>query len=124
GVRFVNRELGSGSRTLFDQMISSARVPAKRINGYDSVAYGHLAAAYQVASGEADCCLATRSAAVTFGLDFVPMRTERYDLVLLRDTLQLPAAQAFLDVLQRSTLRRKLQILAGYDTAQTGAQLA
>jgi molybdate-binding protein len=67
--------------------------------------------------------MATRSAARAFGLDFIPMHSERYDLILRRATLELPAAKAFLDVLQRSLLRRKLETLAGYDTAQTGAVL-
>jgi len=124
GTRFVNREPGSGSRALLDELLAAAGIAARRVPGYERIAYGHLAAAYQVACGDADCCLATRSAAHTFGLDFVALRTERYDLVLQRETLHLPAAQAFLDVLQRATLRRKLEVLAGYDTAQTGAQLA
>ncbi|MBI4902995.1 MAG: helix-turn-helix domain-containing protein [Acidobacteria bacterium] len=124
GVQFANREPGSGSRTLLDQLLHAAGVPARSVHGYDRVAFGHLAAAYQVVSGEVDCCLATRSAAQTFGLDFVPLRTERYDLVLQRGALESPPMQSFLDVLQRAALRRKLEILAGYDTSQTGAQLA
>ncbi|MBS1832145.1 MAG: molybdate metabolism transcriptional regulator, partial [Acidobacteria bacterium] len=88
------------------------------------IAYGHLAAAYLVHTGDADCCLATRSAANAFGLDFVPLRAERDGVVLRREALELPAVQMFLDVLQRSNLRRKLEVLAGYDTSQTGAVLA
>ncbi|WP_321476945.1 substrate-binding domain-containing protein [uncultured Paludibaculum sp.] len=120
-VRFVNREQGSGSRGLLDRLLAEAGVPARQVAGYDRVAFGHLAAAYAVLAGEADCCLATRSAAQTFGLDFVPLRSERYDFVMRRQTLEMPAVQSFLDVLQRAALRRKLETLAGYDTAQTGA---
>ena len=69
-------------------------------------------------------CLATRSAAQTFGLDFVPLHSERYDLVLRKRTTDLPAVQTFLDVLQRATLRRKFEVLAGYDTSQTGTVVA
>lgn len=123
GVRFMNREVGSGSRSLFDTLLKKAKIDTAKIPGYDRVARGHLAAAYCVMSGDADCCLATRSAAQTFGLDFVPVHSERYDLVMRRRTLELPAAKAFLDVLQRSALRRKLEILAGYDTTQTGVLL-
>ncbi|MGH9674279.1 MAG: substrate-binding domain-containing protein, partial [Bryobacteraceae bacterium] len=72
----------------------------------------------------ADCCIATRSAAQTFGLGFVPLKSERYDLVLRRQTLDLPAVQSFLDVLQRAGLRRKLEAIAAYDTRETGAVLA
>ncbi|MFN7925368.1 MAG: substrate-binding domain-containing protein [Bryobacteraceae bacterium] len=120
-VRFVNREPGSGSRTLLDQLLEHAGVDKERVQGYDRVAFGHLAAAYRVVTGEADACLATRSAAQSFHLDFVPVHAERYDLVMRRRTAELPAVKAFLDVLQRATLRRKLEVLAGYDTSQTGA---
>ena len=88
------------------------------------MAYGHLAAAYCVLSREADVCLATHSAAKAFGLDFIPLHSERYDLVMRRRTADLPAVKAFLDVLQRATLRRKLEVLAGYDTSETGAVIA
>ena len=88
------------------------------------MAYGHLAAAYGVVSQEADVCLATRSAARAFGLGFIPLHSERYDLVMRRRTSDFPAVKAFLDVLQRATLRRKLEVLAGYDTSETGAVVA
>jgi putative molybdopterin biosynthesis protein len=123
-VRFVNREVGSGSRGLLDKLLQKAGMEASRIVGYDRVAFGHLAAAYFVLSGDADVCLATHSAARTFGLDFIPLHSERYDLVMRKRTADLPAAKAFLDVLQRAALRRKLEVLAGYDTSQTGALVA
>jgi putative molybdopterin biosynthesis protein len=123
-VRFVNREPGSGSRALFDRLLENTGMDAHKVQGYDRIAYGHLAAAYCVVSKDADVCLATRSAAQTFGLDFLPLRSERYDLVMRRRTADLPAVKAFLDVLQRATLRRKLEVLAGYDTSQTGSIVA
>ena len=123
-VRFINREAGSGSRALLDRLLVEAGIPAEKVKGYDRVAYGHLAAAYAVKANEADGCLATRSAAQIFGLAFVPLQSERYDFVMRRETLNLLAAQSLLDVLQRASLRRKLEALAGYDTAQTGAVLA
>ncbi len=123
-VRFMNREPGSGSRFLLDNVLAKAGIPSKKVAGYDRIAYGHLAAAYAVLTGDADCCLATRSAAQTFGLGFVPLHSERYDLVMRKRTLEIPAAQSFFDVLQRATLRRTLEVLAGYDTTQTGSVLA
>jgi molybdate-binding protein/DNA-binding XRE family transcriptional regulator len=123
-VRFINREPGSGSRSLLDNRLEMAGIDAHQVHGYDRVAYGHLAAAYCVMSHDADVCLATRSAAQTFGLNFIPLHSERYDLVMRRQTTELPAAKAFLDVLQRATLRRKLEVLAGYDTSDTGALVA
>jgi len=121
GIRLVNREPGSGSRALLDKLLAKAGVSTNQVQGYDRVAFGHLAAAYSIVAGDADACIATRSAAQTFGLDFVPIHTARYDLVMRKRTADLPAVKAFLDVLQRATLRRKLEILAGYDTSQTGA---
>jgi putative molybdopterin biosynthesis protein len=123
-VRFVNREPGSGSRGLLDKLLEKAGMDAQKVPGYDRIAYGHLAAAYCVVARDADACLATRSAAQTFGLDFIPLHSERYDLVMRRRTADLPAVKAFLDVLQRATLRRKLEVLAGYDTSQTGTLVA
>ena len=123
-VRFVNRESGSGSRGLLDKLLEKAGMDAHRVQGYDRVAYGHLAAAFGVLSRDADVCLATRSAAQTFGLDFIPLHSERYDLVMRRRTADLPAVKAFLDVLHRATLRRKLEVLAGYDTSETGVLVA
>jgi len=123
-ISFVNREPGSGSRGLLDDLLQKAGMEANKIQGYGRIAFGHLAAAYCIASREADVCLATRSAAQTFGLDFIPLRSERYDLVMRKRTADLPAVKAFLDVLQRATLRRKLEVLAGYDTSETGKLVA
>jgi molybdate-binding protein len=123
-IKFVNREPGSGSRGLLDKLMEKAGMDAEQIHGFDRIAQGHLAAAYCVVSLEADVCLATRSAAQAFGLDFVPLHSERYDLVMRKRTADLPSVKAFLDVLQRATLRRKLEVLAGYDTSQTGTLVA
>ena len=85
--------------------------------------YAILSAAQAVSQGEADCCIATRSAARAFGLHFIPLVTERYDLVIRRQYAKLPAMQALFDLLNRSALRRKLELLAGYDTTHTGEVL-
>jgi putative molybdopterin biosynthesis protein len=122
-VTFVNREIGSGSRDLLDTGLRQSGILSKRIRGYNVIAQGHLAAAYQVAAGSADCCIAPRSASRCFGLDFVPLAVERFDLSFSRASLELPAAKALLDLLNRSTLRKKLQLIAGYDTSHTGEVL-
>jgi molybdate-binding protein len=122
-IRFVNREMGSGSRSLLDKLLRIGSLPPASVRGYDRIVAGHLAAAYAVFSGESDGCIATQSAARAYGLDFVALHRERYDFVLRRETLNLPQAKAFLDVLQRADLRRKLETLAGYDTTKTGVVL-
>jgi molybdate-binding protein len=122
-VRLINREKGAGSREVLDHHLRAAGIPAQRVNGYNRVATGHLTAAEAVSRGEADCCIATGSAARAFGLHFIPLTTERYDLVIGRPYANLPSMQALFDALNRSALRRKLELLAGYDTAHTGEVL-
>jgi molybdate-binding protein/DNA-binding XRE family transcriptional regulator len=122
-VSIINREKGAGSRGLLDQKLREAGVAARQVKGYDREVHGHLAAALAVSMQEADCCIATRSAARAFGLSFVPLATERYDLVFRRQHARLPAVEALLDVLNRAAIRRKLEILAGYDTSHTGEVL-
>lgn len=119
-VTLINREKGAGSRDLLDTGLHRLGISAKRVKGYNSIAQGHLAAAFAVASGAADCCIAPRSAARCFGLHFIPLAVERFDLSFTRTSLELPAAKAVLDLLNRSHLRQKLQSIAGYDTAHTG----
>ena len=123
GVRIINREKGAGSRDLLDQKLRDAGISPAGVAGYDRIAHGHLPAALAVSLGEADCCIATRSAARAFGLSFVPLATERYDLVMRRQYARLPAVQALLDVLNRAAVRKKLEMLAGYDTRHTGEVL-
>ena len=122
-ITFINREKGSGSRDVLDSGLREAGIDAKQIRGYQSIAHGHLPAAYAVATGTADCCIATRSAARCFGLDFVPLAVERFDLSFTKRSLELPAAKALLDLLNRASFRKKLQAIAGYDTAHTGQVL-
>ncbi len=122
-VSIVNREPGSGSRALLDRLLVEAGMEANKIRGHDHIAPGHLAAAYSLVSGEADACIATRSAARAFGLDFVPLQSERYDFVFRASSADLPPVRSFLDTLQRAAVRRKLENLAGYDTSQMGSLL-
>lgn len=120
-IRIVNREPGAGARSLLDRVLRDARIPAQRVGGYDSIAAGHLPAAWQVSAGRADCCIASAAAARLFGLHFIPLQAERYDLVVPRRFLGMKAVERLLDILTHARLRRKLELFAGYATAQTGA---
>jgi molybdate-binding protein/DNA-binding XRE family transcriptional regulator len=122
-VIMVNREAGAGSRILLDTHLKRLKVAARSIRGYEKLAHGHLPAAWQVLSGAADCCIATRAAARVFGLGFIPLLTERYDLAIRRQHLDLPAIQTLLDTLARSNFRRELESLGGYDTRGTGQRM-
>jgi putative molybdopterin biosynthesis protein len=122
-VSIVNREKGAGSRALLDSALKRLKLDSKNIRGYSRIAPGHLPAAWQVQSGQADCCIATRAAARVFGLGFIPLVSERYDLAVRRQHLDMPSIQAVLDTLSRSNYRRELESLGGYDTRAAGERL-
>jgi len=106
---------------LLDRELAAAGIPARAVRGYDELpAAGHLPAAWRVYNGMADCCVATRSAARAFGLDFVPLASERYDLVIRREHLAATAVERLLDTLAQAAFRRELEGLCGYDTRETG----
>jgi putative molybdopterin biosynthesis protein len=122
-VTFLNREPGAGSRFLLDTHLKRLKLDPKRVRGYDRTAPGHLAAAWEVKRGAADCCLATQGAARVFGLDFIPLETSRYDLVLRRQHLNLPGIQALFDTINRLSFRLELNSVGGYNTAVTGGRI-
>ena len=122
-ISIVNREPGAGSRLLLDTRLKRARIDSDQVAGYDRIAPGHLPAAWQIYSGAADCCIATRAAARMFGLGFIPLVSERYDLAIRRQHLDLPGIQILLDMLNRSSFRRELESLGGYDTKLAGQQI-
>lgn len=122
-ISIINRESGAGARTLLDAQLKKLNIQPNKVKGYANLASGHLAAAWQVLSGAADCCLSTRAAARVFGLHFIPLLNERYDLVIRRPHLDLPRMQNLLDTLSRADFRRELEGLGGYDTRVTGQRL-
>ena len=122
-VSIVNREKGAGSRALLDSALKRLKIDGKNVRGYDRIAPGHLPAAWQVQAGQADCCIATRAAARVFGLGFIPLVSERYDLAIRRQHLDMPSIQTLLDTLSRSNYRRELESLGGYDTRAAGQRL-
>jgi molybdate-binding protein len=123
GVRIVNREKGAGSRLLLDSHLERLKLDARKVAGYQNLASGHLPAAWQVRTGAADCCIATRACARLFGLGFIPLVSERYDLAIRRRHLDLPSVQALLDMLNRSSFRRELESMGGYDTRTAGQRM-
>jgi putative molybdopterin biosynthesis protein len=123
-VRVANREVGSGSRALLDAELARLGVPSQYVRGYDISLPGHLAVAEAVSLGLADAGVAIRAAANALGLDFVPLRQERYDLVVPRVHLDHPGVLALLDALKRPSLRAQVEALGGYDVADMGTQRA
>jgi putative molybdopterin biosynthesis protein len=122
-ITIVNREPGSGARMQLDSHLKRAGITLRNVKGYQQIAVGHLPAAWQVKNGLADCCLATKTAACVFGLDFIPLESERYDLVIHKENLSHPSIQILLDTLGRAAFRRELEGLGGYDTKIAGDRL-
>jgi molybdopterin molybdotransferase/putative molybdopterin biosynthesis protein len=122
-VTVVNREKGAGSRALLDSALKRLKIDPQHVRGYDRIAPGHLPAAWQVQAGQADACIATRAAARVLGLGFVPLVSERYDLAVRRQHLDMPTIQAVFDTLSRSNYRRELESLGGYDARSAGQRL-
>ena len=81
-VRYVNRQRGAGTRVLLDHELRRRDIPADAVNGYAREEHTHLAIAAAIAAGRADAGLGIMAAARAFGLDFVPVTREPYDLVL------------------------------------------
>jgi len=123
GIRMVNREPGAGSRFLLDSHLKRLNIDSKLVSGYEDLAAGHLPAAWRVQTGAADCCIATRAAARLFGLGFIPLVSERYDLAIRSQHLDLPSIQTLLDTLSRSGFRRELESVGGYDTKASGTRI-
>jgi molybdate-binding protein len=123
GIRFVNRQPGSGTRSLLDHNLRRAAVNSAEIRGYDRVVPTHLAVAAAVAEGSADAGLGIRAAARAFDLDFQPLARERYDLVLAAADRDGSPIAELLAVLSSEEFRAVVAQIGGYDTGRTGEEL-
>jgi molybdate-binding protein len=120
-VRFVNRNLGSGTRLWFDAELRKLQIPNEKINGYEKIVKTHSEAATLIENVNADVALGLQAAAYQHGLDFIPLFEERYDLVLPRENEMMLAP--VLDYLQTTSFRTELNALTGYNSAHSGEQI-
>lgn len=119
---FINRQLDSGTRLLFDQLLAQSRIEPARIRGYDSEEFTHLAVAAMVASGAADAGFGVQAAAERFGLAFVPMVREHYLLTFRTSEPTSERLAELLKLLEIDTeLRAAINALPGYDASHIGA---
>ena len=124
GISMVNRATGSGSRALLDRCLEMAGVACRDLAGYDLEASGHLMVAEVVAMGLADAGVGVKAAAVARGLEFISLGQEQYDLVVPEHFLDLDPVQELLASLRRPELRRQVEALEGYDTANMGTPVS
>lgn len=120
GVRFVNRQAGSGTRLLLDEMLALAGVPAKGITGYGTEEFTHDAVAATVRSGAADAAFGLRAAAARFGLTFLPLQREAYVFACARRKLDTPPLRKLRELLASRELHDAARRLPGYALAHAG----
>jgi len=120
GVRLINRQRDSGSRVEFDELLSGAGIDPASIDGYHTEEFTHLAIAATVAGGMADAGYGIRAAAAHYGLDFIPLLTERYYLACRSDSMEEPLQASLVELLHGPELREILSGMPGYGTAITG----
>jgi molybdate transport repressor ModE-like protein len=124
GVRFVNRQFGSGTRIVLDLLLKQERVDSSRIAGYDTGEFTHSAVAACIASGLADAGFGVETAARRFNLDFIPIVSERYFLICPKSALGTPALAQLDDVLSSKHFRAEAANLTGIDVTQAGSTLS
>ncbi|MEK6786536.1 MAG: substrate-binding domain-containing protein [Nitrospirota bacterium] len=120
-VALVNREAGSGARLLLDQRLHAAEVQPGQVQGYDRIVSSHFEVARAIAERQADVGIGIQSAAQLFDLDFIPLQTARYDLVVPKPYLKShPTLAHLFETLVSRPFRNEIEALGGYDTSETG----
>lgn len=120
GIRFVNRQKGSSTRSLVDCMFEKEGIDVARVRGYETSEFTHMAIAAHVASGIADVGIGIETAAWRFGLTFIPLVLERYFLAANKHEMSMPAMQAFLALLADDEYQEYMSRLVGYDATALG----
>jgi putative molybdopterin biosynthesis protein len=120
GLSFINRQPGSGTRILLDYKLKALQISPTEIKGYGNDEYTHMSVAVAVLSGRADAGLGIMAAARALDLDFIPVVTEEYDLVIPDRFYSTRKIQVLLDTIQSRDFKDKVTALGGYDTGNTG----
>lgn len=123
GLRYVNRQRGAGTRVLLDHELARRGIDPADVPGYTREEHTHLAVAAAVAAGRADAGLGILAAARAFGLDFVPVTQEPYDLVLRTESLTDTRLAPLWSLLDQSRFRDEVEALGGYSCAETGTRI-
>ena len=121
---FINRQRGSGTRMLLDYQLKESGMDAAAIRGYSREEYTHLGVAAAVAGGSADVGLGILSAARALDVDFLPITTEQYDLVIPHEFYESDLLQPLLALIKSEEFRSEVEALGGYDTSTMGRIVA
>jgi len=119
-ISIINRQLGSGTRILLDYRLQQLGIEIDTIRGYQNEEFTHMAVAVAVLSGAADVGLGIHAAAKALDLDFIPVITEQYDLVIPEIHFQTDLIQILLNTIATHDFKSRVQALGGYHTEKTG----
>ena len=120
GLRFVNRQSGSGTRVLIDRLLAEERVDAVALPGYTNEEMTHAAVAATIASGAADFGFGLRAAAAQYDLGFVPRVRERYYFAVRASALAMSDVARLIEILRGPTFARVVRALPGYRAGGAG----
>lgn len=123
GLRFVNRQFGSGTRILLDLLLKRDEIDSAAIAGYETGELTHSAVAACVASELADAGFGVETGARQFGLDFIPISGERYFLICSKDALESGTVRRICDILASKQFRAEAGKLPGIDVTPAGTIL-
>ena len=124
-MRLLNRRPGSSARILLDVQLQKLGIDPRTVAGYDKVMKSHLTMAAAVAAGEADLAIGTeRISRQMDGIDFIPLLEERYDLVIKKSALEMPAIQTLFNVINSSVFRKEIASFSGNDYRDLGKIVA
>jgi putative molybdopterin biosynthesis protein len=115
GLRMVNRQRGSGTRSMIDLLLAANNLRPESIAGYNHEEFTHEAIAATVATGQADVGFGIEAAAARYDLSFVPLVTERYGFAMSRGIAESPEGKAFLARVHGNTFRQRLLAMPGYE---------
>lgn len=123
GLRVINRKLGTGTRQLFDRELAAAGLKGSHLAGYDREVQRHMDVGLAVLSGQADAGPAIQPVAELLGLDFVPWRWERYDLLIQKERFFNQSIQLLLGLLHEKRFQRLAEAFQGYDLSVSGKMI-
>jgi len=119
-VRFINRQKGSGTRLLLDYHLEKAGLQQERITGYENEVLTHAEIGLSILSGEADVGIATAAVSALFGLGFIPIVRERFDMICDQSVFFQRGVQSLIGVLSGDLFRSRFSDLKGYDFKSAG----
>ena len=109
---------------LTDYLCGRYGVDPKGIYGYEREETTHNAVAVQIASGSADAGMGIYSAAKLYDLDFLPVCTEEYDLLIPTGEWESPKVRALIRALRSEEFRSRIEAMGGYTLEGPGEILA